>query len=275
MFQLFDTKIKINGNIIGLAKYEKPLCHGYRKSIPDPVNQKYPLQDSIAKSARRSKTAFIDLVNRSFGAKPRYARSGKWGLRFLTLTFAENLQNRKLANYEFRQFVRRLEYFLGEKFLYVCVPERQKRGAYHFHLLMYSPFILWEDILRIWNVNSQESRGAWIEKIRGIGNLGSYLAKYMSKDMSESDKYSKRYFGSRGLDRKLKIGRYLSENSLEKGSDNVKFHLGEFIREEKYFACEGKWTGRTQYASIALQGNFHQRLARFWEVVLLIESTLP
>lgn len=274
MFTLFDTRVKINGNIIGLAKYEKPLCYGYCKSESEPAKPKYPLQDSLQKSIKRSRSAFIDLVNRSFGAKPRYARSGKWGLRFLTLTFAENLQNRKLANYEFRQFIKRLEYFLGEKFLYVCVPERQRRGAYHFHLLMYSPFILWEDILRIWNVNSREERGAWIEKIKEIGNLGSYLAKYMSKDMSESEKHSKRYFGSRGLDRKLKIGRYLSENSLEKESDNVKFHLGDFVSDEKYFACEGNWTGRTQYASFSLYGNFHQRLARFWELVTLIEKAV-
>jgi hypothetical protein len=114
MFQLFDTRTKINGNVIGLAKYEKALCCGYRKSRREIAKQKYPLQDSLTKSSRRSKTAFIDLVNRSFGAKPRYARLGKWGLRFLTLTFAENLQDRKLANYEFRQFIKRLEYFLGE-----------------------------------------------------------------------------------------------------------------------------------------------------------------
>ncbi|HWR26192.1 MAG TPA: hypothetical protein VN278_08110, partial [Methanosarcina sp.] len=94
-------------------------------------------------------------------------------------------------------------------------------------------------------------------------------------DMSESDKYGKRYFGSRGLDRKQQIVRYLSENSLEKEVDNMGFYLPEFISDEKYFACEGQWTGKTQFASIALRGNFHRRLARFWEVVLLIESTLP
>jgi len=154
------------------------------------------------------------------------------------------------------------------------VPERQRRGAIHYHLLMYSPFIPFQDILRIWSVNSQDSRGAWIEKIKEIGNLGGYLAKYMSKGMAESDKHSKRYFGSRGLDRKLKISRYLSENSLEKESDNVKFHLDEFIRDTRYFACEGTWTGRTQYASISLRGNFHQRLARFWEIVSLIQQAV-
>lgn len=53
---------------------------------------------------------------------------------FITLTFGENISNIKKANKCFNIWRTRIkkEY---NNFKYVCVPEYQKRGAVHFHIL--------------------------------------------------------------------------------------------------------------------------------------------
>ena len=53
---------------------------------------------------------------------------------FITLTFAENEQNIESANRKFRYFVDKVRR-VKKDFKYLCIPEFQKRGAIHYHLL--------------------------------------------------------------------------------------------------------------------------------------------
>lgn len=53
---------------------------------------------------------------------------------FITLTFAEDMQDIKKANYEFQKFRRKIKRTFPE-FLYVAVTEFQKNGKVHYHLI--------------------------------------------------------------------------------------------------------------------------------------------
>jgi phosphoribosyl-AMP cyclohydrolase len=124
---------------------------------------------------------------------------------FLTLTFAENMQNIEEANYEFKKFVQKLKRKV-EGFKHVTVIEFQKRGAIHYHMISNIP-VSW----RTEKERKQASRDlgdlwgngfADIKDIGQVDNVGAYLVKYMTKDnLHESLEGKKAYFYSRNLEK--------------------------------------------------------------------------
>lgn len=72
----------------------------------------------------RSRKLVIDLA---------YENQKKWK-SFLTLTFAENVKDIDYANKCFNSWLTSIRQFFSD-FAYLCVPEFQKRGAVHYHLL--------------------------------------------------------------------------------------------------------------------------------------------
>lgn len=53
---------------------------------------------------------------------------------FITLTFSDNVKDIKKANEKFNSWRTKIKSIYND-FRYVCVPEFQKRGAVHYHLL--------------------------------------------------------------------------------------------------------------------------------------------
>ena len=73
---------------------------------------------------------------------------------FLTLTTKENITDRSLFNNLFDKFVTRLNYHvLGTKkrlIKYIAVLEKQKRGAWHVHMMLFSfPYVPHGKLLKI------------------------------------------------------------------------------------------------------------------------------
>ena len=103
---------------------------------------------------------------------------------FVTLTFAENMQNAYTAYNEFKKFVGRLKtYCIKHDFdipQYISVIEPQARGAYHFHVLLIfpneAPFIPNNELEEVWRNGFTD-----IQKLQGnVTNVGMYLTAYMS-----------------------------------------------------------------------------------------------
>lgn len=112
--------------------------------------------------------------------------------KFLTLTFAESITDVKSANYEFKIFRQRLEYFLGKKFKYLGVIEFQQNGRVHYHLMMDIPYIPWQKLTEIWGQGRIK-----IERIRKPNRAGIYMAKttgYLSKGLADSRLFAKKVF---------------------------------------------------------------------------------
>ncbi len=55
---------------------------------------------------------------------------------FITLTYADNEQNLEKSYDDFKKWTKKMRY-LDNKFCYLCVPEFQKRGAIHYHVICY------------------------------------------------------------------------------------------------------------------------------------------
>ncbi len=195
--EIFDTK---TGEIIEAERFELM----YQK---EEINRfeyfftkekaKYHSLDKLERrlrnkiiSLRRSKERIINLVNANVVGSKEH-------IKFLTLTFKENITDVKKANYEFKKFIKRLNYYLKVNNYapakYIAVLENQKRGAIHYHIVLFNvPYIPHEDYLGIWAKGSVfiESlmKGNKLVKIdvenedftvdgEVINNIGAYITK--------------------------------------------------------------------------------------------------
>lgn len=202
------------GNIIEIYEYEKGYLKDYTKFKSNGDNgrkadfKSEDYQDHRLQVLKRAKTDLRRLINSNHGQYGELMTS-----KFMTLTFTENIQDLTAANYEFKKFIKRLNYlaFNTKKSLlkYNCVIEFQKRGAIHYHLIIYNmPFIKQKDLLELWGVG-----GVHIKKIDDVNNVGAYVSEYLGDDKKSQGREigdkrlegRKSYFSSRGLYQPIEI----------------------------------------------------------------------
>lgn len=128
----------------------------------------------------------------------------------LTLTYRENQTNLAQAWLDFGRWARKVSASF-KKFDYVCVPERQQRGAWHFHVAVrgyYNYNILryfWRGSIKsglplsdrgnVTGAPSPKGREAWQVK-----EMARYMIKYMTKSMNEVTAIgARRYSKSKGI----------------------------------------------------------------------------
>lgn len=115
---------------------------------------------------------------------------------FITLTFKDNVSNIPFANKKLNIFLTQIRR-VKKDFKYVCVPEFQKRGVIHYHLLTNLDIDIDNHIiLKQKNKNNMYDVKYWsygfssVFKLDNINVVG-YLSKYLSKD------YDNRFYGFR------------------------------------------------------------------------------
>lgn len=123
---------------------------------------------------------------------------------FITLTFADNITDIKEANKKFDIWRTNVK-SLYKDFAYLCVPEFQKRGAVHYHLLTnldikQNPLI----IIPQKGKKSQYDVKYWSYGFSSVFdmkdiNVVGYISKYMTKDVDNRLWGHRRYFYSQNL----------------------------------------------------------------------------
>lgn len=163
-----------------------------KNSTPDPV--------SVIDSLRRTKTRLSDIVV-----------SNDFDL-FCTFTFAEDRQNVDKCKSKMSVWLNNQQKRVGE-FDYVIVPEFHKDGkSIHFHALFkgYKGKLEKTKLLtpktkqRVYNIPGYKAGFSTAVKIDDIEAVGSYIKKYITKDMPQFNG-KKRYWCSQGLSRPKKI----------------------------------------------------------------------
>ena len=136
--QFYNKKIVCSGDVYEVYEYEGTIVSGYT------------LTDHQKHSGRRGEAGECDKLQNRLRVQQKAKRelkrlinanAGRWPekVKFLTLTFAENVTSLPRANAEWKKFRRRMEYKLGGKMQYVVVPEFQDRGAVHYHMICNLP----------------------------------------------------------------------------------------------------------------------------------------
>jgi len=205
----YCQKLVSYGKFIEIYTYEKPQKKGYKKiltidQIKNILGMATTSGDSIqldcfqelAKNncrARFSLQRTRTKIRRAINANPDFDK-------FLTLTFAENLQDIKKANRHFSLFIERLNYAYPNT-KHLAVIEFQKRGAVHYHMLSNLGYVPASKISEIWKNGFVK-----INKIKNVDNVGAYVCKYLQKEVFEGKmKNKKKYFCSRNLEKPVEI----------------------------------------------------------------------
>lgn len=190
----YTEKAVVSGSHVEIFRYKNPVWADF---TPTKQQRKYK-QSELPLSQRSTRRS----LNRARTSIRRYLNTNPQLNKFLTLTFAENVTDLKRANYLFNQFIKRLEYnFPGVD--YLAVPEFQKRGAVHYHLVINLDYKDSDTLGKIWGHGFIK-----INKLDNVSNVGAYVCKYLSK---EDDRFynKKKFFRSRGLLEPVElIGRY-------------------------------------------------------------------
>ena len=192
----YGTKVVQSGNVVEVYEYKNPVKTGFTggKGGRKKGNVKSEeCEENREKVLSRARKDLRRIVNSNIEENSK----------FLTLTFAENITNVKSANYEFNKFIKRLNYNLEYKVAYSAVVEFQKRGAVHYHVILYNvPQKLDMSLLTAMWGNGYIK----LNKIDNVDNVGSYICKYMTKCEDEEKLRGKKlYFNSRGLKKPQEI----------------------------------------------------------------------
>jgi len=194
-------------------------------------------------NARRARKNFLRLVRSNLGAESRPA--------FLTLTMRD-IVSISVAYTCLKGFLSDMRDFLGKDFKYIAVPEFQKRGAVHFHILVWGiPKEIVEN-----ERNSRYIQNLWslgfvdILQTDGDPKIAGYLAKYMSKSLLSDDiGFSKAYTCSRNVMRPLSQS-FSSPSQISQdfwGEENV------ILTERTY---EVPWLGECTYQLIVKRNGY-------------------
>ena len=138
------------------------------------------------KSIKRAFNNLRKLINCNYD-KPSY-------IKYVTLTYAENMQDNSRIRLDFQQFVRRMKAKYGA-FEYIYVKEKQRRGAWHLHCVFFfdhpSPYMPnTEDdhpVRDMWGQGFVNVKGFSDD----INNLGNYLCAYFTDDKETGKKGSR------------------------------------------------------------------------------------
>ena len=129
----------------------------------------------------------------------------------MTLTFRKNVLDLDEAWGCFKYFNKLMKLHYGVDWIYVCVPERQKRGAWHFHLAVTKRFHnkTWANLHVLWgratgkrdgNVDMQLPSKRW--GTTGYTwppkKIAQYLCKYITKEANEVA-FNRRRYSSAGV----------------------------------------------------------------------------
>ena len=212
MIERVYKKIIYSGDVIEVYEYDKGYLKGYENNNADTGRKSDYKSENYEEHRKqvlqRAKKNLRRLINANVG---QYGK--EFTAKFLTLTFKDNVKDLDKANYEFKKFIQRLNYHcFGTKkanLKYTCVVEFQKRGAIHYHVIIYNmPYVKANDISNIWGNGFIK-----INKIDDIDNVGAYVSEYLGqaekgqgKDVADDRLQGKKsYFSSKGLFKPIEV----------------------------------------------------------------------
>lgn len=157
-------------------------------AVPTPAELLDKAAYNLERSARRAKT------------KVRRLCKAKQLTTMVTLTYRDNMEDRARMARDFDVFMKRVRRVVPD-FQYVCVFERQKRGAWHAHIAvprvlahyMHRGYLvrsydllrsLWRGVVGVDGGNVDVSRQKRLK--RSTARLASYLSKYITKGFAEA-----------------------------------------------------------------------------------------
>lgn len=259
-WRFYSIKLIFCGSYLYLYHYERP----QRRQVENFVNDIYDTDLALLletnnhdKSEKKLEVKEIEKKNivRSRMNLERLVKTNEDVFKtFITLTFEENVDDIDLANKKFHQFMNNFKKRKFPDLKYVCVPEFQKRGAVHYHLLtnieyddvkllskdekkIYKPKDGWQifKTLKSWRYGFSN-----VQNMRDVNVVG-YITKYMTKDIDHRLFGHRRYLYSRNLD--LPKEMILNLNNIE----DFKTYVNKIPIESSNLLYSGQYFDNDNY----------------------------
>lgn len=215
-------RLVLSGQMIELYEYEHP--YFYNRSPQNTRGACSALANTNTAPRREDNLSVARTMIRRLIATNENAWHQR--LKFITYTFAKNIENLDEANSYWKEFNKKMRKEFGS-LKYLAVVEFQKRGAVHYHVLYFNfPYIhnIKERIAKIWGHGFIK-----IIVLKNIRNIGAYVAKYLQKEMIDSKLVGRKaYFCSRGLWKPIEIRK---EKSI---AEFLKRHILNAEIEKRY-----------------------------------------
>lgn len=237
---IYDVKIIHCGDTYQIYKFDKTRSKENKRDrdILPKVSIKDIDTDNLYKLDRVEEVKPILLSNaiRSNLNCQRIAKANRdnWE-SFITLTFKENITDIVYANKIFNSWVSNVRK-LKKDFKYIAVPEFQKRGAVHYHILSNlgkedTNIVIpqkertekTKDLTTLFDVKYWSRGFARVDFIKGdYKKIYSYICKYMTKDIDDKLFGKHRYFNSQNLNKPR-------EEFLDLSNENDLKHFNDII----------------------------------------------
>lgn len=162
-------------------------------------------------------------------------KSCKW----VTLTYEENMTDAKKLYEDFKNFNKRMRYYLKDNpYEYIVAMEPQGRGAWHAHMVMIfegnAPYIANDIMSKIWGHGFTTTK-----KLEDVDNVGAYLTAYLGdmdiedlKNMSDEEIRNVSGFGIKEIETEVD-GKKISKSIIKGGRLHMyppKFNIYRFSR---------------------------------------------
>ncbi len=243
----FETKIQISGGLVKIQRYSKEYLNYKNKTSLEERLSELDLVEEVDDDHEEEVDRKVlcdvecnqelekELVPQKRGDNMTRTRNLLLGLAlsneehwksFITLTFAENVKDVATANTYFNKW--RTQFARGCKkegfsLKYLCVPEFQKRGAVHYHILTNVP--LGSELLpkqkykqKMYDVKYWPHgfcSGFDVKnKVDANFNIGLYMIKYMLKDLDKRLFQKKKVLSSRNLEKPIDLIANISEDKV-------------------------------------------------------------
>lgn len=196
--EIEKKKAKITGNFLELYEFSIAINHEVNQNKVRSFNP-----DNIRKGNNRAISQIKSIIAGNFNNKRT---------KFIVLTFKGKLnfdkQNLRICNQKKQTFIKKLQAKYGYNFKYLIIPEYQKKGAVHYHMLAEIPYLNKEELEKIWSYGY-----CHISNIKKKHQTAEYITKELVKQMKKIT-----YYVSKNIKKVEYKGlrRYYCSNSVQK-----------------------------------------------------------
>lgn len=212
----YDYKIIECGEYIQIYKFNKLKTSEKDKKEKTKIDIDYLFKkENIIKQNELKIISYKNIMRSKFQLQRIVKANENEFKTFLTLTFADNVKDIEIANKIFDVWRTKIK-SIKKDFKYVCVPEFQKRGAVHYHLLtnleidLIYQYTRRNKQLEVKLIKRQENKISQYDvKYWSYGfssvypleniNVVGYITKYMTKDIDNRLWGKRKYFNSHNL----------------------------------------------------------------------------
>lgn len=236
-FEITKTKIIQSKNLIETYDFEKPIAVGMSSNS----KKESEPREKTRSEEHRSRTIIRAINNLRRLTHLNFTENNK----FLTLTFGNekdfdfDINNLSECLICYQKLMRKLR-AKYKNLKYITVPEFQKRGAVHYHILCNLPYLLENERMKLWAYGWSK-----LKAIKSTTHLALYLTKYLAKKFDDKRKLGHRlYYTSRGLKRPTVVygwkAEEFSKQLLLRRADDLQY-------ENKYETHQNGITTYRQY----------------------------